>query len=177
MRTRQPSERPRPAACRSGRARTLASRAARALVPLRGSGSHRAWRGLYTWGLAATVSAIAWGGARAQGGGSPGTAAAGSAAIEAMKGDLRRLVSANEVYRAKNKRYAADIGALAGYRASGGVTVALLNASATGWAAKATAAALPGKSCVISVGTVPSPPKTDATGRTAPDAVVTCDPA
>jgi hypothetical protein len=94
-----------------------------------------------------------------------------------MTSDLRRVVSANEVYRAKNKRYAAGVGDLTGYHASDGVTVTFIASTAGGWSGKATAAGLPGKSCVVSVGSVASPPKTDAMGRTGPDAVVVCDPA
>lgn len=95
--------------------------------------------------------------------------------VTAMKGDLRRLVSANEVYHVKNSKYAADVGALSSFRPTPGVTVTLLSASANGWAAKATAAALPGKSCVIYVGAVPTPPKTDVDARSGPEAVAVCD--
>jgi hypothetical protein len=96
-------------------------------------------------------------------------------AVAAMKGDLRRLVSANEVYHVKNKRYASDVSALSGFQASSGVTVVLLGASATGWSGKATSAALPGKSCVIFVGAVSAAPKTEAEGLSAPEAVAVCD--
>jgi hypothetical protein len=97
--------------------------------------------------------------------------------IQAMTGDLRRMVSANEVYKAKNKRYAATVGDLTSYHASSGVTVVFVTATAAGWSGKATASSLPGKSCVVSIGTVATAPKTDATGRTGADAVVVCDPA
>lgn len=178
MRTHKISQRLRLAARQGGTIRAIPAPGHRALVSIRGFASYRSWHRLYSWmtvmGLSVTVGGVA----RAQGGGSPSAVSAGAAAaIEAMKGDLRRLVSANEIYRAKNKRYAGDVAALVGYRPSGGVTVSFLSASAAGWAGKATAAALPGKSCVISVGTVPTPPKTDATGRSAPDAVVVCDAA
>lgn len=149
-----------------------------ALVPLRGADANKLWRSLYMWLLAPMFVAIAGGAAGAQRAGTQGAAPGASAgALEAMTGDLRRLVSANEVYRAKNKRYAADVSALTGYAPSRGVTVTLVSATATGWGAKAVTADLPGKSCVVAVGTVVAPPKTDATGRTAPDAVVVCDPA
>jgi hypothetical protein len=138
--------------------------------------SHRSWHGLYTCLLAAAATVCAAHPAAAQAG-TPPSGAGGAAVIQAMTSDLRRIVSANEVYRAKNKRYAASVGDLAGFHASSGVTVAFTGATATGWSGKATAATLPGKSCVVSVGTVASPPKTDATGRTGPDAVVVCDPA
>jgi hypothetical protein len=94
-----------------------------------------------------------------------------------MKADLRRLVSANEVYHVKNSRYAGDVGSLSSFRPSQGVSVTILNASANGWSAKATDAALPGKSCVIYVGSVPAPPKTDTDGRSGPEAVAVCDKA
>ena len=94
-----------------------------------------------------------------------------------MKGDLRRLVSANEVYHAKTKKYASDASALPGFAPSPGIAVTILNASAGGWSAKATASGLPGKSCVIYVGTVGTPPKTDGEGRTGSEAVAVCDKA
>jgi hypothetical protein len=95
--------------------------------------------------------------------------------IGAMKGDLRRLVSANEVYHAKNAKYAGDVSALPGFKSSAGVSVSILGATAGGWSAKATASGLPGKSCVIYVGTVSTPPKTDTEGRSGPEAVAACD--
>jgi len=163
MHFRQPSGRPGLAICQAR---------------LQGIRSHRSWHGLYTCVVvvAATVSAARP--AAAQAGAPAGAApASGAAAVQAMTNDLRRVVSANEVYRAKNKRYATSVADLPGYQASSGVTIAFTAATATGWAGKATAATLPGKSCVVSVGPVASPPKTDATGRTGADAVVVCDPA
>ncbi len=149
---------------------------------LQGIRSHRSWHGLYTYVVvvvatvvAATVCAVRP--VAAQAGASAGAAQAGAAAVQAMTNDLRRIVSANEVYRAKNKRYATIVADLVGYHASSGVIVIFTAATATGWSGKATAATLPGKSCVVSVGPVASPPKTDATGRTGADAVVVCDPA
>ena len=178
MRTRQISGRPRPAARQRGGQKQVTADGITALVPLRGLGAYRSWRRLHRWLVVILLSTVGGGMARAQGGGSPSTVSGASAAASAaMTGDLRRLVSANEVYRAKTKRYAAAVGALTGFRPSAGVSVSVLTASATGWAGKATAASLPGKSCVVSVGVVPTPPKTDATGRSAPDAVVVCDPA
>ena len=95
--------------------------------------------------------------------------------IAAMKGDLRRLVSANEVYHAKTTKYAGDVSALAAFKPSPGVAVVILGATAGGWSAKATASGLPGKSCVIYVGSVSPPPKTDGEGRSGPEAVAVCD--
>lgn len=92
-----------------------------------------------------------------------------------MKGDLRRMVSANEVFHAKNKRYASATSDLPGYKATAGVTIVISGASATGWAATAVTASIPGKSCVIFVGSVPSPPKTAGAALTGPEAVPVCD--
>ena len=138
--------------------------------------SHRPWRGLYTCLLTAVAALCVAPRADAQAG-PPSGGAGGAAAIQAMTGDLRRIVSANEVYKAKNKRYAATVADLTTYHPSSGVTVAFLTVTATGWSAKATASSLPGKSCVVSVGSVATVPKTDAIGRTGADAVVVCDPA
>jgi hypothetical protein len=97
-----------------------------------------------------------------------------SATIGAMKDDLRRLVSANEVYRARNGHYATSIGALQGYHASTGVVVSIQKASSTGWAADATSQSLPGKSCVVFIGAMASP-STLADKRSGSEAVVACD--
>ena len=128
-------------------------------------------------GLALTFSvprtASAQGGASSAGGSQPAANAAQT--LGAMKGDLRRLVSANEVYRAEKGQYSAQVTVLRGYHPSPGVTVTILQASSTGWAGQATAASLPGKSCVIVVGTVPTQPTTLADKRSGPEAVAVCD--
>jgi hypothetical protein len=95
--------------------------------------------------------------------------------LATMKSDLRRLVGANEVYHAKNRRYAADAGALPGFKASVNVTVVIANASENGWSATATGGGAAGKSCTIWVGAVPSRPATAALGLTGPEGVPTCD--
>jgi hypothetical protein len=95
-------------------------------------------------------------------------------ALAGAKADLRRLVSLNEVYHAKNKKYASNISDLTSFKPSAGVTVTLGASSANGWAATATAASAAGRSCVIYVGQV-TPPKTQAQGLSAPEAVPVCD--
>jgi hypothetical protein len=95
-------------------------------------------------------------------------------ALAGAKADLRKLVSLNEVYHAKNKKYASSVSDLTSYRPSAGVTVTLGPSTANGWAASATASGAAGKSCVIYVGQV-SPPKTQAQGLTGPEAVPVCD--
>jgi hypothetical protein len=95
-------------------------------------------------------------------------------ALAGAKADLRRLVSLNEVYHAKNKKYASSVSDLTSFKPSPGVTVTLGPATTNGWAATATAATAAGKSCVIYVGQV-SPPKTQGQGLTGPEAVPVCD--
>lgn len=95
-------------------------------------------------------------------------------ALAGAKADLRRLVGLNEVYHAKNKKYAGNVSDLTSFKPSAGVSVSLGPATATGWAASATASGAPGKSCVIYVGQV-SPLKTQAQGLTGPEAVPVCD--
>src|SRR5579871_4778168 len=92
----------------------------------------------------------------------------------AAKGDLRHLVSLNEVYHAKNKKYASSVSDISGFHPSAGVTVTVLQSTANGWSASATSGSAAGKSCVIYVGSV-SPPKTQAQGLTGPEAIPTCD--
>lgn len=176
MRIRHLSGRSGPATCRSGEMSANVGLAVPRLDTVPAGGSHRAWHRLYTYLLVAVAALFVAPPAEAQAG-PPSSGAAGAAVIQTMTGDLRRIVSANEVYKAKNKRYAASVGDLTTYHASSGVTVAFLAVAPTGWSGKATASSLPGKSCVVSVGTVATVPKTDATGRTGADAVVVCDPA
>jgi hypothetical protein len=164
------------ARCRPGGLAANAALAASRLGALRAARSYRPWRGLYTC-LVITVAALCVAPAAEGQAAPPSTTPGGAAMIQAMTGDLRRMVSANEVYKAKNKRYAVTVGDLTTYHTSSGVTVVFLTVTATGWSGRATASSLPGKSCVVSVGTVATAPKTDATGRTGADAVVVCDPA
>lgn len=88
------------------------------------------------------------------------------------KSDLRRMVGVNEVYHAKNKKYASSVSDLSSFKPSSGVTVTVVTATATGWSASATSVS--GKNCVIYVGSV-AVPKTQAQGLTGPEAVPTCD--
>jgi hypothetical protein len=94
--------------------------------------------------------------------------------MAAAKADLRKLVSLNEVYHAKNKKYASNLSDLSGFKPSPGVTVTVGPVSPNGWAATATVANVPGKSCAIYVGQV-APPKTQAQGMQGPEAVPVCD--
>src|ERR1700739_3121702 len=76
-----------------------------------------------------------------------GNAAATGPQLATMKSDLRRLVGANEVYHAKNRRYASDVGTLPGFKVSATVTVVIASATDNGWSATATGSGAPGKSC------------------------------
>ncbi len=126
-------------------------------------------------GLCVAHKASAQGGAGASSQAAPQPGTDVSHTFGSMKGDLRRLVSANEVYRAEKGQYAASVDALRGYHALAGVTVTILQASSTGWAGQSTAASVPGKSCVIAVGKVATPSTTLADKRSGAEAVAVCD--
>ncbi len=118
--------------------------------------------------------ALAGGSLAAQAPGGEGAAQIAVAQIAVMKGDLRAVVSANEVYHARHATYAKSVDGLPGFHPHPGVSITFVSATDQGWAAKATGAALPGKSCVIFIGAV-TPPKTDGQGLTGPEAVAMCD--
>jgi hypothetical protein len=103
------------------------------------------------------------------------TAGNTAAALATVKSDLRRLVGANEVYHAKNRRYAPDLSALPSFAPSANVLVTIVLTSATGWSGTATSSGAPGKSCTIWVGTVATHPPTAALGLSGPEAVPMCD--
>ena len=75
--------------------------------------------------------------------------------LASMKADLRNLVTAEEAYLAEFYTYTSNLGTL--YQTSAGVSVALQNVSASGWAATATHTGT-GRQCAIFYGTVGSPP-------------------
>ena len=124
------------------------------------------------WGTVGIVAALS---AAPTGGAVQAQTAQNAAALATVKSDLRRLVGANEVYHAKNRRYASDVASLPGYTATATVSITMGSASATGWSATGTSGGAPGKSCTIWVGSVPSHPMTAALGLSGPEAVPTCD--
>jgi hypothetical protein len=84
----------------------------------------------------------------------------------AMKVDLRNLVYSQETYFATQGIYARRTAPLAlQYLWHRDVSIKILAADAQSWAAKATHARLPGKSCVIWFGMTTSKPITDAQHR------------
>ncbi len=75
--------------------------------------------------------------------------------LASMKADLRNLVTAEEAYLAEYYTYTSNLGTT--YQSSAGVTVALQDVSASGWAATATHTGT-GRACAIFYGAVGSPP-------------------
>ena len=69
----------------------------------------------------------------------------------AMKSDLKNLASQEEIFYADGYTYSTDLGAL-GFSESEGVTVTVGAATATGWSAVATHAALASQGCAIYYG-------------------------
>ena len=76
--------------------------------------------------------------------------------LASIKSDLRGLVTAEENYFDDNARYAGDIADLQ-FRGSRGVAITIVEATASGWSATGTNAALAGVSCTIWVGSVSTP--------------------
>ena len=75
--------------------------------------------------------------------------------ISSMKADLRNLVTAEEAYLAEFFTYSSNLGTT--FSSSAGVTVAMQNVSASGWAATATHTGT-ARACAIFYGNVGSPP-------------------
>lgn len=93
------------------------------------------------------------------------------AVVAAMKSDLRNLAGTQEAFWNQNQTYYAGVIPNLGvfpYQPSTGVTVAIVNSSAAGWSAQATAVPLTTVTCVIYYGTVPPIPPAQA------DAAVAC---
>lgn len=79
-----------------------------------------------------------------------------------LKAALRSLAAAQERYRAANGRYADAVNPLA-VRLEPGVRLDVLGASASGWQGRAAHQAMPGRSCVMFVGSLGAAeaPRTD----------------
>jgi general secretion pathway protein G len=82
--------------------------------------------------------------------------------FKAMASDLRQLITQQESYWSNpnnNYLYAPDLTSLPDYKTSSGVTVGIANATAQGWSATATHAALAStQTCAIYMGTVATVP-------------------
>jgi hypothetical protein len=96
-------------------------------------------------------------------------------AAESMRLELKALMTSERTYFAENNRYAGDLTAV-NYQPHPAVAMKLLDASDQTWSARATAAALPGKSCVAYLGHPHKEPRT-AADRTHPTAEgdIACD--
>jgi hypothetical protein len=94
-----------------------------------------------------------------------------------MRVDLRNLVRSQDAYHATQGTYSKRIEPLAlQYLWQRGVAVDILSADAYSWAARASHAAQPGKSCIIWFGPVRVRPVTDARQRTSARAgIPACD--
>jgi type IV pilus assembly protein PilA len=93
------------------------------------------------------------------------------AVVASMKSDLRNLAGTQEVYWNQAQTYYGGVVPNSGvldFQPSTGVTITIINASAAGWSAQATAVPLTNTTCVIYYGTVPPIPPAQA------DAAVAC---
>ncbi len=94
-----------------------------------------------------------------------------------LKSALRNMVAAQDDYRAKNARFASSVELLR-LNPGSDVRVQILAATESGWRAKATHRARPGRSCVVFVGkvTAAEAPRTDGDGEMAgEERVPLCD--
>lgn len=92
--------------------------------------------------------------------------------VAAVTSDLKHLASQQEVYHGTNQAYASDVADLTALGHSDGVTLAINEASGTGWAATGTHAAIAGRPCGIYYGDASA---SNASPATTPGVVV-CTP-
>jgi type IV pilus assembly protein PilA len=93
------------------------------------------------------------------------------AIVASLKSDLRNVASVQEAYWNQNQTYYAGVipNAAFGFIPTAGVTVTIINSTAAGWSAKATAVPLTTMQCFIFYGTTPPVPPASA------DAAVACN--
>jgi type IV pilus assembly protein PilA len=93
------------------------------------------------------------------------------AVIAAMRSDLRNVASVQEAHWNQNQTYYAGVipNAAFAFIPTAGVTVTIINSSAAGWSAKATALPLTTTQCFIFYGSTPPVPPASA------DAAVACN--
>ena len=94
-----------------------------------------------------------------------------------LKSTLRNVVAAQDKYRASHPGFASSVEAL-GVNPETDVKVQILGVTSSGWRAKATHKARPGRSCVVFVGRLAASefPRTDGDGEMAgEERVPLCD--
>jgi len=94
-----------------------------------------------------------------------------------LKSSLRNVVAAQDKYRETHPGFASSVEALR-VTPESGVTIKILGVTASGWRAKATHKARPGRSCVVFVGKLRATefPRTDGDGEMAgEERVPLCD--
>lgn len=99
------------------------------------------------------------------------------AQITAMMADLRNLSIAQDIHHEDPDNaftYAANVADLADFGTSDGISVAVLEASTTGWSGRATHPGLPDHECVVYYGDA-APISTTAGIAPSADGVIACD--
>lgn len=102
----------------------------------------------------------------------------GRAQITAMMADLRNLSIAQDLYHEDPDNafsYAADVADLPGYGTSDGISIAILEATTSGWSARATHPSLPDHECVVRYGDAAAVSTTAGVTPTA-EGHIACDP-
>jgi hypothetical protein len=95
-------------------------------------------------------------------------------AFDQIRRSLRLLVAAEQGFYAENATYTGDINRLA-FRPSGESQVKFLWVTRQGWAASGTHPAVPGRDCVVFVGTANAAPTTLRFTRSGREGMVVCD--
>lgn len=100
------------------------------------------------------------------------------AQITAMMADLRNLSIAQDIYHEDPDNafaYAANVSDLPEHGTSDGIQIAILEATTSGWSARATHAGLPDHECVVYYGDA-APVTTTAGLAPSGEGVIACDP-
>ena len=103
-------------------------------------------------------------------------AAAPSAPVDlsVVRGDLRKLVTAQETYFVDHNSYTSNIGQLT-MSVSDGVSIKFIEFTPTGYSVSGTLKSVEGASCVLMVGRVAAAPKTAKGAVATAEGAVTCD--
>ena len=94
--------------------------------------------------------------------------------LTVVRGDLRKLVTAQETYFVDHNSYTSNIGLLK-MTVSDSVSIRFIEFTPTGYSVSGTLKGVEGASCVLMVGRVAAVPKTARGTAAAAEGAVTCD--
>ncbi|HET9424503.1 MAG TPA: hypothetical protein VFO55_03955 [Gemmatimonadaceae bacterium] len=94
--------------------------------------------------------------------------------LTAVRSELRNLIGAQEAHFADNGRYSPELGALK-LATPDSVVIRILDFTPTAYAATGSLKGKAGASCVVMIGTVAAPPKTEQGAVAKVEGAVLCD--